>query len=228
MDILHHDEHTWIIEDGGVRCFLLEGEEKAALIDTGMTVKNILPTITRLTDKEVLCLNTHADRDHIGSNTVFDTVCIGIHELQHYAENGFDQKVVPLYEDDVIDLGDRRLRVIDLSGHTPGSIGFLDERNRVLISGDPIQRNGRVFMFGAQRSLIGYVCSLERLEKRKEGFDEIWPSHGDLPLDPSLIEICKNDVEDLLEGKLSYEPLKIHDSSVRAYQGKANIYLCDD
>ena len=228
MDIIRKDSQTWIIEDGGVRCFLLEGDKYSALIDTGMKIEDIRKVAESLTDRPILLLNTHADRDHIGSNTQFDTVYLGIHELQHYQLNHFDQKVIPLHEDDLIDLGERKLRVIDLSGHTPGSIGFYEEETGILISGDPIQRNGRVFMFGEQRSLIGYVSSLKRLRERGLPLKEIWPSHADLPLDETDLEKCLKDVKDLLEGRLEYDHCDMFGKKVRAYRGRNNIYLCDD
>jgi glyoxylase-like metal-dependent hydrolase (beta-lactamase superfamily II) len=39
---------------------------------------------------------------------------------------------------EVIDLGDRRLRVLHLPGHSPGCVGFLDEARGVLFSGDAL------------------------------------------------------------------------------------------
>ncbi len=42
----------------------------------------------------------------------------------------------PLHDNDVIDLGDRPVRVITIPGHTRGSLAFLDEKNRLLFSGD--------------------------------------------------------------------------------------------
>ena len=228
MEIINKPDNTWIIEDNGVRAFLLQGDRYAALIDTGMRIEDIGSVVKGLTDKEILLFNTHADRDHIGCNSQFDTVHISAHELQYYQKNGFDQKIVPLYEKDVIDLGNRKLIVYDLSGHTPGSIGFFDENNGILISGDPIQKDGRVFMFGEQRSLIGYIGSLERLIPEKNKFKEIWPSHAELPLDNSYIEKCLNDVKDLLGNKLEYELNDMFGNTIRAYKGKYNIYLCNN
>jgi glyoxylase-like metal-dependent hydrolase (beta-lactamase superfamily II) len=49
-----------------------------------------------------------------------------------------------LDEDDIIDLGDRKLRVLHLPGHSPGSIGLLDEHDGVLFSGDAIYQGGLV------------------------------------------------------------------------------------
>ena len=168
MKIITESANTWIIEDNGVRIFVLQGESFTAVIDTGIKVPSVKNAVSLLSDKPLVLLNTHADRDHIGCNKEFDKVFIGIHEIQYYKKNNFKQEIIPLYEDDVIDLGSRKLSVVDLSGHTPGSIGFIDENNGILISGDPIQKNGKVFMFGEQRSLIGYIRSLERLYTQRE------------------------------------------------------------
>lgn len=43
-----------------------------------------------------------------------------------------------LRDGDVIDLGDRRLRVLHLPGHTAGSLGLYDGDNRMLFTGDVI------------------------------------------------------------------------------------------
>lgn len=63
---------------------------------------------------------------------------------------------------DVIDLGDRRLRVVHLPGHTPGSIVLLDEDLRWLYTGD-VLNDGAVFdeMYGAD--IPTYVASMRRL-----------------------------------------------------------------
>ena len=227
MEIIKKNDTTYIIEDGGVRAFLLLGEKYAALIDTGMNIEDIRSAIQEISDKEILVLNTHADRDHIGCNRQFNKVFIGVHELQSYPKENPEQELVALFEGDVIDLGDRPLEVIDLSGHTPGSIAFYDRNSRILISGDSIQKDGNVFMFGPKRSLVGYVASLERLNRRKDDFAEIWPSHASLPLDNSYIALCLEDVRNILKGVCPFETKEMHGTSVRAYQGKAGVYLCD-
>ena len=45
---------------------------------------------------------------------------------------------------DEIDLGDRRFTVVDLPGHTPGSIGLIDHEERALISGDAVYDGGLI------------------------------------------------------------------------------------
>ena len=63
-----------------VKSYLIVGDERAALIDTGMGVGNIAAVIDDLTDKPVTVLLSHAHWDHIGGNT-------GFHDLRiHPAE----------------------------------------------------------------------------------------------------------------------------------------------
>ena len=72
-EIIQIHENTWRIEDGGVRLFLLAGTEKALLIDSGMNLNNARDIAAGLINLPLSLLNTHADRDHIGSNEQFDS-----------------------------------------------------------------------------------------------------------------------------------------------------------
>ena len=58
---------------------------------------------------------------------------------------------------DIIDLGDRPLKIIDIPGHTPGSIAILDVKNRVLISGDSVDGNAATLY---QFPYAGFLCEI--------------------------------------------------------------------
>ncbi|MGH8960402.1 MAG: MBL fold metallo-hydrolase [Jatrophihabitantaceae bacterium] len=81
---------------------------------------------------------------------------------------------------DVIDLGDRRLRVLHLPGHTPGSIALYEPDTRALFSGDVIYDVG-----GADQLLddlgsgdVGaYLSTMGQLEPLP--IDVIYAGHGD-------------------------------------------------
>ncbi|MBP5727219.1 MAG: MBL fold metallo-hydrolase, partial [Clostridia bacterium] len=75
---------------------------------------------------------------------------------------------------------------------------MLDVSRRVLISGDPIQEHGHIYMFGERRNLKDYVSSLEKLEERIPEFDEIWPSHSDIPLHPDCIRRLRDGAEQIV------------------------------
>lgn len=68
------DERTWEFDEEGVRFFLLAGEEKALLIDSGMKTQNAKELAGEKTSLPLFLLNTHADMDHIGSNGEFDAI----------------------------------------------------------------------------------------------------------------------------------------------------------
>lgn len=54
--------------------YLIVGEDKAVLIDTGSGIGNPMPEIRDITDKEVFVLLTHGHLDHAGNAYYFDEV----------------------------------------------------------------------------------------------------------------------------------------------------------
>ena len=225
--IIQINPNTWRIEDGGVRFFLLTGTKKALLIDSGMMVNNACDIAKGLTDLPISLLNTHADRDHIGSNEEFESFYMHPAEEPVFRNSGKPGNIIPIRDGDRIDLGQRELRIIDLPGHTPGSIAVLDVSSRVLISGDPIQRHGRIFMFGPHRDMKAYIESLERLEKRKNEFDEIWPSHADIPITTDTMKLLYDGAQDILDGRVTGSPEEVFGNSITAYDLGFCTILCD-
>ena len=64
-----------------------------------------------------------------------------------------------LADGDVLDLGDRCLRVIHLPGHSPGSIALLDiGSDRSLFSGDVVYDSGEIL--GLHARLVVGVCAV--------------------------------------------------------------------
>jgi glyoxylase-like metal-dependent hydrolase (beta-lactamase superfamily II) len=226
-EVIKINENSWRIEDTGVRFFVLVGTEKALLIDSGMRVANARNIAEELTDLPIMLVNTHADRDHICSNEQFAEFYMHPAEEPIYRRSGKAGKIIPVSEGDVIDLGERELRVISLPGHTPGSIALLDVRNRVLISGDPVQEHGRIFMFGDHRDMGDYIRSLEHLETYRDQFDEVWPSHADIPVSPDVIMKLHDGAQDILDGKLEGRATDMFGKSVVEYDLGFCTMLCD-
>jgi glyoxylase-like metal-dependent hydrolase (beta-lactamase superfamily II) len=66
---------TWLVsEPGHVNCFLVEGDELAVLVDTGLGLADIGAAVRDLTDRPILVVNTHGHDDHRGGNHLFDQV----------------------------------------------------------------------------------------------------------------------------------------------------------
>ena len=226
--VVRVDEDTWRIENGMVRFFLLRGTEKALLIDTGMTVRHARRVAEALAGLPVMLLNTHSDGDHTGCNEAFESFYMHPADEAHYRESGKSGRVIPVQDGDEIDLGNRKLRIIHLPGHTPGSIAVLDASRRVLISGDPIQEHGHIFMFGEHRNMKDYISSLERLETMTADFDEIWPSHGDIPIAPDCIRRLRDGAQQILNGKISGTPTEMFGQEITVYSLGFTAFLCKD
>lgn len=56
--------------------FLVIGNERAALIDTGMGIGNIQIEVERLTNLPIIVVNTHTHLDHVGDNHRFSEVWV--------------------------------------------------------------------------------------------------------------------------------------------------------
>ena len=227
VDIKRIDQHTWSFEEPIVRFFLLTGTERALLIDSGMDTHNARELAEELTALPLSLLITHADRDHIGSNNGFEDFYMSPSEAAHYYNTeGRNGTFRPVWDGDVIDLGGRPLRVIEIPGHTPGSIAVLDEKNRRLFSGDTVQ-DGEIFMFGAQRNMHAYRHSLLKLQKFTDFFDEVYPSHGTCPVKPSIIEELYDAAGKIMTGQMVGQRREIFGTPVIAYEKGPAVFLCD-
>ncbi len=218
-DIIKIDEKTYRIEDGMVRFFLLLGEKKALLIDSGMNTPDAKEIAESITSLPLELLNTHADRDHISGNSSFEKFYMSLGEIENLRMKGSDlvDRIVPVKEGGTIDLGNRPLEIINNSGHTPGSIAILDVNNRVLIGGDAIQ-DGNIYMFGNQRNIKDYVKSLKHILEYRNRFDTVYPSHGNFPVSPDLIDKLINGAESIIDGSAKGEDMELFGNPIKLYK----------
>ena len=224
-EIIQIDKKTWRIEDEMVRFFLFCGETKAALIDTGMNAPNARQIAESITSLPLILINTHADRDHISGNGEFDEAYMSPAEEENYRDHGNTGKIVPIHDEDEINLGGRILKIIDLPGHTKGSIAILDTNNRVLVGGDSIQ-DGNIFMFGPQRNLKTYIESLKKLSAYEGIYDEVYAMHGTFPVAPTIIPKLIEGAQQILDGKASGSPVNIFGNEVLLYKFDYAGFLC--
>jgi len=185
-EVFSINENTWCINDRGVRCFLLLGNEKALLIDSGMTLPNAKEVAEGITDLPIELLNTHGDVDHVSGNVGFDHFYMAPEEEENYRSGGGKGEIVPVGDGTIIDLGGRPLEVILVPGHTPGSIAVLDINNRFMVGGDTLQ-DSTLYMFSPRGSMRVYCESLKKLLKRVPEFDEVYTSHGNTPLKSEIV-----------------------------------------
>jgi len=71
---------VWLIgEPGHVNSWLIEGGERAVLLDTGMGLADISAAVASVREEEPLVVNSHVHFDHVGGNELFSEVAM--HEL---------------------------------------------------------------------------------------------------------------------------------------------------
>lgn len=182
--------------------FLLIGNEKAMLIDTGYGEGNIRKEVEEITDKPVIVVNTHGHFDHTGGNGWWDEAYMEKNAVPqakkpfapHQAEwfhrlpyQDYTEKI--LHDGDVIDLGDREIEVIHIPAHNESSIALLDKNKRLLFTGDEIE-GGQVLLFARRQNLdknqaaAAHKNNMLKLKARRSEFDFICPAHNGCMLNP--------------------------------------------
>lgn len=195
------------------------------LLDTGV-IGNAREVAEKLTDLPLKVINTHADRDHIAGNGNFEKFYMHPSDFAQYYHQMPLQDAEALWDGEVFDFGGREIEIIHTPGHTCGSIAVLDKKYRLLFSGDPVQ-TGDIYMFGPYRNMQAYVKSVERLEKRKEEFDQIFPCHGECPLGTEVLQPLKEEAADVLAGKYKAETLELHGKTIRRVKTAHAGFLLD-
>ena len=136
--------------------YLVEGETKVAVIDTGISEgMRITPLLRTLTEKPLVLILTHAHIDHVHHMDEFDTVYMCHDELvlpeawlrTHMAGKELDfAGTIPIDTGSKIDLGGRVLEICKIPGHTPGSVAVYDAREDLVFTGDAIGSGCGVWM----------------------------------------------------------------------------------
>ena len=85
-------EDTYAYSEGmnQTNIYLLVGEERAVLIDTGNGLLELDEAVSKITDKPVFIINTHGHYDHIGGNRFYEEAWVPKldEELFHFNNSG--------------------------------------------------------------------------------------------------------------------------------------------
>lgn len=203
MTITQFASNFYILDDQRVREFLILGKDHALLIDTGFSDTPILDEVRKITSLPIEVILTHGDGDHTGNLNQFK-VC-----RFHQAEETKINPTIPFHylkEGDIIDVGDYLFKIIEIPGHTYGSIALLECHHHWLLVGDTVQKDGPIYMFGSHRNLELYIESLKKLGTMKDQFRILLPSHHDCPISPDYIDYCLADAVSLKAGQLDSTP----------------------
>jgi len=139
------------------KMFLIRGSKRYALIDSGMGRGELRNYIAQYTGGlPLVVIFTHSHGDHIGQADQFiadSTEYIGAGDRDATADflqkHGATQAQIAAHLKSVadgskVDLGDRSLEIVTVTGHTPGSIVILDPATGNLFTGDTFGNNSNL------------------------------------------------------------------------------------
>lgn len=216
---------TEITDLSGVHCFLVEGRDKALLIDTMTGLRGLPAFVATLTDLPVEAALTHGHMDHAGG--VFEFGRCYIHpadipmldgrtlparvgyvrgqlppgeapEASAFVPDG-PVEFVPLKAGDKLDLGGRVLEVLHVPGHTRGSLCYLDTASGDFFAGDACNNN-TLLMMDVSATIEEYLEALLALKERQGDIRRFYLFHGPSLQDKSCIDDNIQCCRDILAG----------------------------
>ena len=165
--------------------------QNSELLQNSLLQLNIQP------EQVDLVLHSHGHADHFGCSHLFKNAEFKMHKFDAEFVNKKDPEftassIIPtahfpeindfLSENQVLDLGGFKLRVISTPGHTQGSICFFEESQGLLFSGDTVFRDGfgRVDLpSGSAEQLLASVKKISALNLKF-----LLPGHGPITDSP--------------------------------------------
>lgn len=211
-DVVFHqiDEHTWV-GSGHVMAseslYLVEGSDRAVLIDAGTRIAGLGKIVASLTNKPVMLVATHAHPDHTGSAiNDFAELHIGAGDAGSPFVSAYNGQIKPLKDGDVLDLGGRMLDVVATPGHTPGSTTFIDRKAGYGFSGDSFG-SGNLLLGGTFSTLLA-TCEKTSALMGKNGITRLYPGHffGTNVETKQRVDDMAAISRDVLAGKVKGEP----------------------
>jgi glyoxylase-like metal-dependent hydrolase (beta-lactamase superfamily II) len=265
----------------GSTMYLFEGSQRALLVDTAQNTKDTpivtgqidLVTVVKqllghdnagavkANPVDFVVANTHNHPDHVGKNSALAPRTIFFPDGDW--PNNAPANYVPIKEGggptthgsgiaaSSIDLGDRALEAIDVPGHTPGSVAYLDRDNQMIATGDAI---GSAYVWGhlnttnangATSSWGGMIAHLQNVIAPYPNI-AIFPAHfyqlkqfvrgqaplNGRPLDPQYVADQRANAEGVTDGSKIGEPYRevgrnavwVGGASARLTYSLANLY----
>jgi glyoxylase-like metal-dependent hydrolase (beta-lactamase superfamily II) len=171
---------VWRIQDFGgfvsnEDMYLVEGKDRALLFDTGMGRGELAAYVKTLTRLPVDVAISHGNRDHFLQVDQFPeaTVFMSEKDVTRLPPALVTSRFKWIKDGDVIDIGaGRKFEVIEVPGHSLGSVLYIDFANQMAVTGDAISSGSMVYVFAPTcAALDQYLGALKRLEARISALD---------------------------------------------------------
>jgi len=211
--------------------YLIEGSREALVIDASSGQEGLKETVQQLIGHKPFKLAlTHGHFDHSGGIKFFSDVYL------HPADSGLIPKETGVQchnidDGTVFDLGGKKIEVIGIPGHTPGSLAFFDRSGRYILTGDGIGST-MVWMQISSLPLTAYLASVKKLEEMKDDMDALYVGHHEqetVKLTTQYITDMRIVTERVLEGTIESSPYEMGSrSGQKAVFGSATLVYRPD
>ena len=215
--------------------FLVLGQRRGVLFDTGMGIGDIRKVALSLTSLPITVVNSHTHNDHIGDNWEFSDIYgmdtdftrtnargstadaqaeLAPGQVCGELPPGFDSRTYRtrpfhitrwIHDGDAIDLGGRTLEVMSTPGHTPDAICLLDRKNGLLFTGDTYYP-APIWLYRPETDLDAYVHSVERIAELSPHLRLLLTSHNIPVADPSNLPRLLVAIKEVRAGKATPVP----------------------
>lgn len=193
IEIKQLNDHIWLLNDNyETTSYVVVGKKKALVIDTMYGYENVCDVVRKITNLPLIIINTHGHIDHIYGNGHFKQEILINKKDYKLAKLQYSYKeYLPLKmhfnfspiefsfikEGDIIDLGELSLEVIEFPGHTKGGILLLDRKDKILFTGDSINRHNWM-QLPESLSFKKLISSLEKIAPLRPEYDFILHNHA--------------------------------------------------
>jgi len=206
--------------------YLIIGDTQAIMFDAGSGERppgsrSMRAIAGHYTAKPITLILSHFHYDHIGDATIFDrtnlidrpeirtSVKDDIFTIEPSESLGIERrplKVAALIADgDVIDLGGRKLDVLNMPGHTTESIILFNRSRNQVFTGDFVyQHLGGIIAFAPGSDLVAYKTNSDRLLQLTDSDTLFFGAHGSLRFSRSWLALLDSELGKIIRGEAEY------------------------
>ena len=213
--------------------YLIEGDDRALLFDTGNGIADIAALVAELTSKPVSVLNSHGHYDHVGGNYAFKNIYAMDTDFTRARQAGHANRDIAIEASAQALCRALPSGVTEQNhvGRTYAITNFVQDGHRFELGGRSLELNhlpghtpdaialldkqngllwtgdsyysGPIWLFAPETDLTAYRESLLKLISMSKGLKALLPAHNTPLADPAILPDVLIEFDAMLNGKLN-------------------------
>ena len=169
----------------GTHFYVLEGKDKALVIDTGMVTGDMTKLVEALTHLPYQMIATHVHYDHLNNSDQFGKFYMSKKDMPFWDfymsllpdNTSTPEDVIDVKDGEIISLGGGvDIEIFELGGHSPGSLMLIDRHHNVCFAGDTVGNGENAYLqVPGSLNLSEFKVNVDRFLAylEKEGLNDI-------------------------------------------------------